>query len=114
VLRVRYGDYGMPDNYRALSGFRQAVRNIWLICLRRRSQKSRSMSWDMFQALTERPRLASPIPGRRERRDAGHPREEPGAGKPSAQICEGASRMAKLLDHDPSDAHGWPQSVQMC
>jgi len=53
VLRGHYGEYGMPDNYRALSGFRQAARNIWLTCLRRRSQKSRSMGWDMFQALTE-------------------------------------------------------------
>jgi hypothetical protein len=26
------------------------------------------------------------------------PREEPGAGKPHARICEGESRMAELLD----------------
>ena len=29
-------------------------------------------------------------------------REEPGAGKPPARICEGESRMAELLDHDPA------------
>ena len=36
-----------------------------------------------------------------ERHDAGYPREEPGAGKPHARICEGESRMAELLDRDP-------------
>jgi RNA-directed DNA polymerase len=50
----------MPDNYRALGGFRQAARSIWLTCLWRRSQKSRSMGWDMFQALTERFPLPTP------------------------------------------------------
>ncbi|WP_292327511.1 hypothetical protein, partial [Mesorhizobium sp.] len=29
-------------------------------------------------------------------------REEPGAGNPPARICEGESRMAELLDHDPT------------
>lgn len=32
----------------------------------------------------------------------GYSREEPGAGKPHARICEGESRMAELLDHDPA------------
>jgi len=31
----------------------------------------------------------------------GQPEEEPSAGKPHARICEGASRMAELLDHHP-------------
>jgi RNA-directed DNA polymerase len=60
VLRGHYGYYGMPHNYPALSGFRQAVRRIWLTCLRRRSQKSRRMGWDMFDALTERFPLPTP------------------------------------------------------
>jgi RNA-directed DNA polymerase len=65
VLRGHYGYYGMPHNYRALSGFRQAVRRIWFSGLRRRRQKSRSMGWDMFEALTERfplppPRITHP------------------------------------------------------
>ena len=34
-----------------------------------------------------------------------YPREEPGAGKPHARICEGESRMAELLDHDLSSRH---------
>jgi hypothetical protein len=50
----------MPDNYRTLSGFRQAARNIRLTCLWRRSQKSRTMGWAMFQALTERFPLPTP------------------------------------------------------
>lgn len=39
-------------------------------------------------------------PGRQRGPDAGDFREEPGAGKPHARICEGRSRMAELLDHD--------------
>jgi hypothetical protein len=38
--------HGMPDNYRALSGFRQAARNVRLACLWRCSQNSRSMAGD--------------------------------------------------------------------
>ena len=38
--------------------------------------------------------------GRRDGHEAGYPREEPGAGKPHARICDGESRMAELLDHD--------------
>jgi len=60
ILRGHYGYYGMPHNYRALSGFRQAVRRIWFTCLRRRSQKSRSMGWDMFEALTAHFPLPTP------------------------------------------------------
>ncbi len=39
ILRGHYGYFGMPHNWRALSGFRQEVRRIWFTCLRRRSQK---------------------------------------------------------------------------
>ncbi len=60
ILRGHYGYYGMPHNYRALSGFRQTVRRIWFTCLRRRSQKSRRMGWDVFEALTERFPLPTP------------------------------------------------------
>ena len=38
-------------------------------------------------------------PGRGVRHDAAYLREEPGAGKPHARICEGESQMAELLDH---------------
>jgi RNA-directed DNA polymerase len=54
VLLGHYGYYGRPHNYRALNGFRQQVRRIWFCCLRRRSQKSRRMGWEDFEALTAR------------------------------------------------------------
>ena len=60
VLRGHYGYYGRPHNYRALNGFYREVRRIWLRCLRRRSQKSRRMGWEEFDALTAR--FALPLP----------------------------------------------------
>ena len=93
VLRGHYGYFGMPHNWRALNGFRQEVRRIWFNCLRRRSQKNRRMGWDWFEAadraLPLAVRLGSLTPGHHERPDAGYFREEPGAGKPPARICEG-------------------------
>src|SRR5207248_11517547 len=44
--------------------------------------------------------------GRRAWHDAGYPREEPGAGKLHARICEGESRMAELLDRDRGGSGG--------
>ena len=108
VLRGHYGYYGRPHNYPALNGFYREVRRTWLGCLRRRSQKSRRMGWPEFETLTARFRLPAPRitrTGRRRGYDAGYSREEPGAGKPPARICEGKSRMAELLDHDPSPHH---------
>jgi hypothetical protein len=60
VLRGHYGCYGRPHNFPALSGFLQQVRHIWLCCLRRRSQKSRRMSWEDFETLTKRFPLPQP------------------------------------------------------
>lgn len=65
LLLGHYGYYGRPHNYPAMSGFLQQMRRIWLCCLRRRSQKSRRMSWKEFEALTERfplpvPRITHP------------------------------------------------------
>jgi len=54
VLRGHCAYYGMPHNWRALAGFRQALRRIWFTCLRRRSQRSRSAGWDWFDAVTAR------------------------------------------------------------
>ncbi|WP_158044788.1 group II intron reverse transcriptase/maturase [Skermanella pratensis] len=70
VLLGHYGYYGRPHNYPALSGFRQQIRRIWFCCLRRRSQKSRRMGWDEFEALTTRfplppPRITRPWTPRR-------------------------------------------------
>lgn len=70
VLIGHYGYYGRPHNYRALNSFRREVRRIWFTCLRRRSQKSRKMWWDEFDALTSRfplpaPRITRPWTPRR-------------------------------------------------
>ena len=54
VLRGHCAYYGMPHNWRALAGFRQALRRIWFITLRRRSQRSRRAGWDWFEAVTTR------------------------------------------------------------
>jgi len=54
VLRGHCAYYGMPHNWRALAGFRQALRRIWFTCLKRRSQRSRRAGWDWFEAVTAR------------------------------------------------------------
>ncbi len=65
ILRGHYGYYGLPNNSRALSAFHQEVRRIWFRCLRQRSQKARSLTWDRFKAMIERfplplPRITHP------------------------------------------------------
>jgi group II intron reverse transcriptase/maturase len=65
ILRGHYRYYGLPNNSRALSAFHQEVRRIWFRCLRQRSQKGRSLSWDRFKAMLERfplppPRITHP------------------------------------------------------
>lgn len=60
ILLGHYGYYGRPHNYPALNGFRQQVRRIWLHCLQRRSQKSRRMGWEKFDALIARFPLPTP------------------------------------------------------
>lgn len=52
VLRGHYAYYGLPHNFRALAGFRQQLRRIWFLCLRRRSQRSRRAGFDWFDAVT--------------------------------------------------------------
>ena len=95
VLRGHCAYYGMPHNWRALAGFRQALRRIWFTTLRRRSQRSRRAGWDWFDAVTAR----YPLPSVRITRswrsnayDACDLREEPSAGKPHARICEGEAK----------------------
>jgi RNA-directed DNA polymerase len=54
VLRGHYAYYGLPHNFRALAGFRKQLRRIWLLCLRRRSQRTRRSGFDWFEAVTKR------------------------------------------------------------
>ena len=56
VLLGHYGYYGRPQNFPALIAFRQEMIRIWLTCLRRRSQKSRRMSWQTYRG------SANPLP----------------------------------------------------
>jgi RNA-directed DNA polymerase len=60
VLLGHYGYYGRPQNFPALTAFRQELLRIWLSCLRRRSQKTRRMSWQTFAALLVRFPLPTP------------------------------------------------------
>src|SRR5215467_14723221 len=65
ILRGHYAYYGLPNNSRALSAFHQEVRRIWFRCLRQRSQKARSLTWNRFKAMIERfplplPRITHP------------------------------------------------------
>ncbi|WP_316187604.1 MULTISPECIES: hypothetical protein [unclassified Bradyrhizobium] len=95
VLRGHYTYFGTPHNWRSLNAFRQDIRRIWFMCLKRRSQKNRRMGWDWFEEVTARLPYrfrASLNPGRHEAPDAGNFREEPGAGKPHARICEGEAK----------------------
>ncbi len=65
---------------------------LWFNCLRRRSQKNQSKGWDQFAALNMcflYPEVPSSILGLAERRNAGNSREEPGAEKLHARICDG-------------------------
>jgi group II intron reverse transcriptase/maturase len=60
ILRGHYGYFGMPHNWPALNGFLRQIRRIWLVCLRRRSQKGRRMGWGLFEHLTARFPLPTP------------------------------------------------------
>ena len=65
ILQGHYAYYGRPHNFRALAMFFREARNIWLRLLRRRSQKSHTMSWETFDAMTKhlilpKPRIVHP------------------------------------------------------
>jgi len=60
VLLGYYGYYGRPQNFPALHALRQEMIRIWLTCLRRRSQKSRRMSWQTFADVLNRLPLPTP------------------------------------------------------
>ena len=65
IVRGHYAYYGLPNNSRALNAFHQKIRRIWFRCLRQRSQKARSLTWDRFKAMLARfplppPRITHP------------------------------------------------------
>ena len=58
--------YAVPGNYTRLQQFRDALMDIWLRTLRRRSQRGRRMTWDKFSKLCRRwlptPTILHPYP----------------------------------------------------
>lgn len=68
--------YAVPGNYPRLQQFRDALQDMWLRTLRRRSQRGRNMTWEKFSKLSERwlptPKILHPYPNERFARQ--HPR----------------------------------------
>ncbi len=66
VLRGHCNYYAVPDNSKALRGFRHRVVRHWLRALRRRSQRTRRLHWKRMGRLAERwlpqPRILHPWP----------------------------------------------------
>jgi len=58
--------YAVPGNYPRLQQFRDAIQDMWLRTLRRRSQRGRHLTWEKFSRLTKRwlptPRILHPYP----------------------------------------------------
>jgi RNA-directed DNA polymerase len=53
VVRGHCAYYAVPDNSRAIRGFRQRVVGLWMRALRRRSQRTR-VSWERMHRLAKR------------------------------------------------------------
>ena len=105
ILRGHYGYFGLPHNWRALNGVPagSAAHLVQLPAAAKPEEPAHGLG--RFEALTAcfpLPTLGSLIPGRQRGMTRVTSREEPGAGKPPARICEGESRMAELLDHPPT------------
>jgi group II intron reverse transcriptase/maturase len=61
--------YAVPGNYPRLKQFRDAIRDMWLRTLRRRSQRGRRLTWRKFSKLCKRwlptPKILHPYPDAR-------------------------------------------------
>jgi RNA-directed DNA polymerase len=68
VVQGHLNYYAVPGNYKVVSNFVDEVKRLWLMALRRRSQKSR-MTWDRFGPLVTswlpRIRILHPYPEQR-------------------------------------------------
>jgi hypothetical protein len=66
VLRGWCQYYAVPGNYTRLRQFREALQNLWLRTLRRRSQRGRHLTWAKFSKLSKRwlptPTILHPYP----------------------------------------------------
>ena len=69
ILRGFANYYGVPGNSKSLSQFYDCIATEWLRALRRRSQKSKSLTWKWFNRMTDNylPRLKPhhPFPDQR-------------------------------------------------
>ena len=76
VLRGSYQYYAVPGNYARLRQFRDAVQELWLRTLRRRSQRGRRFTWEKFAKVCKPwlplPKILHPYPEVRFARQ--HPR----------------------------------------
>jgi RNA-directed DNA polymerase len=90
VVRGHLAYYAVHDNFKAVRAFRDQVERHWRRALQRRSQRGKT-TWGRVGRLSDRwlpkPRVLHPYP--RQRFDARHPRQEPGAVVPLAGICAG-------------------------
>jgi len=75
VVQGHLGYYAVPGNLKAVSNFVEELKRLWLMALRRRSQKAR-MKWDKFAPLAARwtPRIRNMHPYPEQRFAATHPR----------------------------------------
>jgi RNA-directed DNA polymerase len=75
VVQGYFNYHAVPGNFVALRTFQREVARMWLVALRRRSQRDRH-SWERFRPIMDRylppPRILHPLPG--VRFDAMHPR----------------------------------------
>jgi group II intron reverse transcriptase/maturase len=76
VVRGWYRYYAVPGNYVRLRQFRDALQQMWLRTLRRRSQRGRRFTWEKFARVCKRrlpsPKILHPYPDARFARQ--HPR----------------------------------------
>jgi group II intron reverse transcriptase/maturase len=76
VLRGWCQYYAVPGNYARLRQFRDALQDLWLSTLRRRSQRGRRFTWDKFARVCKSwlptPKILHPYPDARFARQ--HPR----------------------------------------
>jgi group II intron reverse transcriptase/maturase len=66
VLLGHYRYYGVPRNYRSLNNFRRSIVDLWRRALRRRGNKTHTITWERMDQLAERwlprPRIVHPYP----------------------------------------------------
>ena len=83
--------FAVPGNMPTMKSFHHHVCRIWLMALRRRSQKGRRLTWEKFERVypewLPQPRCKHPWPNQRFGRH--YPRQEPYAVVPHVRVCAG-------------------------